>query len=55
VAELEVGGLLYDSLLTMCNSHVKVNVHACRGDFNWDDPVHTPSWSIYLTNVVPGY
>jgi len=34
-------------LMTRCNSHVKVNVHACRGHFNRDtDPLHTPSCSI---------
>ena len=32
-------------LLTMCNSHVKVNVHARCGHCNRDDDlVHTPSW-----------
>jgi len=32
-------------LLTMCNSHVKVNVHARCGHYNRDDDlVHTPSW-----------
>ena len=34
-------------LRTRCNSHVKLNVRACRGHFNRDtDPLHTPSCSI---------
>jgi hypothetical protein len=34
-------------LMTRCNSHVKVNVNACRGHCTRDiDPLHTPSCSI---------
>jgi hypothetical protein len=33
--------------MTSCNSHMKMNVHPCRGHFNRDtDPLHTPSCSI---------